>query len=104
MDHVLIDYLRSGECWVLVGSGPSIEAGYPSWKSLADTAVTTIALEAPGHDRSRADRALKSGDYPRVFSEAQSALGAPRLLQVLNSRMQRLSSSPSRMYELIAKW
>ena len=35
MDKFLIDYLHSGKTWLLIGSGPSVEVGQPSWEELA---------------------------------------------------------------------
>lgn len=45
MDKYLIDYLRSGKAWVLVGTGPSIQMGYPSWSVLAERAANWVKQE-----------------------------------------------------------
>lgn len=46
MDSYLVEYLRSGKAWLLVGSGPSIAAGYPNWRTLAEGAVELCVLSA----------------------------------------------------------
>ena len=53
MDGYLIDYLKSGNAWVLVGSGPSSEMGYPTWQDLAVSAFTAVQTTIPGHDHKK---------------------------------------------------
>jgi len=48
MDEYILDYLKSGKAWLLVGSGPSSAIGYPSWQQLADAAVKLCRIEADG--------------------------------------------------------
>ena len=57
MDTVLVDYLMSGETWLMVGSGPSNAMQYPSWRSLASTAIETAKIEALGMDLKVAEKA-----------------------------------------------
>ncbi len=45
MDEFLIDYLRSGQCYLFIGSGPSCQMGYPSWEDLASIAASTAKIE-----------------------------------------------------------
>ena len=35
----LIKSINSGRCLLLVGSGPSIEIGLPTWKQLTDLSI-----------------------------------------------------------------
>jgi hypothetical protein len=85
MDTYLIEYLKSGRAWLLVGSGPSIAAGYPSWKALATEAVSLCKDDAVGHDLKLLESMFKSGKYPEVFGEAATIVGMPRLLEHLRS-------------------
>jgi len=102
MDSFLIKYLQSGKAWVLVGSGPSIAMGYPSWEKLASFAVELATIEQRGHDLAALNRAMAKKDYPLVFQEAKKIVGASRLLQHL--REKNKPSSKGRIYELIAQW
>ena len=38
----LITQLTSGRCFALIGSGPSIVMGYPSWTKLAQCAIELL--------------------------------------------------------------
>jgi len=102
MDSFLIKYLQSGKAWVLVGSGPSIAMGYPSWEKLASFAVELATVEQRGYDLANLNRAMANKDYPLVFQEARNIVGASRLLQHL--REKNKPRWEGRIYELIAQW
>lgn len=102
MDRFLIEYLKSGRAWVLVGSGPSTEMGYPSWSKLAEVAISTVKAERAGHATASLDVAFRHQDFPGVFEQAQQILGAPRLLQALHAEMKPSRSAD--IYKLICRW
>jgi len=103
MDKFLIDYLLSGKAWVLVGSGLSIERGYPSWKRLAELAIELARVEGNQSNISEAESAYKRGDYAFVFEKIKEWIGIERLLQHLQLHL-RASKNDKKIYELIAKW
>lgn len=102
MDTFLIDYLKSGKAWVLVGSGPSIQAGYPSWQQLATVALETARAEGPPGGMHAADAAFKRSDFPRVFEEIVTLIGSQRLRQVLQESLT--VAQPGSLYSLMARW
>ena len=42
IDRDLVRALNSGHCFALIGAGPSCEIGLPSWKQLAEDAVSLL--------------------------------------------------------------
>lgn len=102
MDTYLIKYLNSGKAWLLIGSGPSIEMGYPTWEELAKKAVEIIEVEGHGNPQGALTRALQHKDFPQVFEEAKKILGGPRLLEILRQNFK--GKKPGRIYEIISKW
>src|SRR5439155_2598093 len=102
VDSVLIDYLKSGKAWVLIGSGPSNEMGYPSWAALASVAETETRLVGRGADFAALDSAVKRKDYPSVFQSAEEILGGSRLRQILQDQLR--PSRSGEIYELMARW
>lgn len=102
MDSFLIDYLKSGKSWVLIGSGPSIEMGYPSWEKLAVYAEKIAKVEKFGNGLKNLEAALGCRDFPTVFEEVKSLLGGHRFLQCLQDVFK--PARPGRIYELIARW
>jgi len=85
IDRILVDYLRSGLAWVFVGSGPSTEIGYPTWRQLAEVAIAAVKTDRPGTSYANLETPLRLLDFPEVFEEAARRLGTSRLLQVLHS-------------------
>jgi len=102
MDSHLIDYLQSGEAWLLVGSGPSTEMGYPDWEELAENTLNTLKGECVGVDFSGADEALRKKDFLGVFQEEWKIVGGQRIRQIISGYLHPARSG--RIYELIAKW
>lgn len=102
MDSMLFEYLISGKAWLLIGSGPSIEMGYPSWRRIAEVAIQTIKTEQPKTDCSSIEADLAKQNYPAVFEKAKTELGYPQLIYTMRQIMN--SSKTSKLYEIIAKW
>ncbi len=102
MDTFLIDYLKSGKAWALIGSGPSIEMGYPSWDKLAEIAAKEVRAANLEYAFKGIESSLKQTNYPLVFEKARDALGGPRLLQVLFQALQ--ASRLGIIYKMIARW
>ncbi|MEW6130166.1 MAG: SIR2 family protein [Acidobacteriota bacterium] len=102
MDEFLIDYIKSGKAWLFIGSGPSIEMGYPSWSELASIAIDTVKIESVGTNHKKIEVHFKKNEYPKVFEEAKKILGGHRLLQILSDNLK--STSSSEIYKLISEW
>lgn len=102
LDDYLIDYLRSGNAWLLVGSGPSMDMGYPSWEKLASALIESVTLENRDFDCLKITKAFEEKDYPRVFSEGDAALGNARMRQILSGNLY--PTKAGKIYELIAQW
>ena len=102
MDRFVIDYLNSGKAWLLIGSGPSIEMGYPSWGDLATRIVDLILRETPPENHSRVETPLKNKNYPKVFYEAFNILGSERICSEL--RLCMVPTKKGNIYPLLAEW
>lgn len=102
MDKYLIEYLQSGKAWVLVGSGPSIDMGYPSWEQFATFAIELVKTESKVSGLSNINKAFFRGDFPSVFQQVKDIIGGPRLIQFLREKNRR--SRSGRIYPLIAQW
>jgi hypothetical protein len=98
----IIEYVQSGKAWVLFGSGPSIEMGYPDWEQLARIALDAVHTEYIGHDFNAIDSAWGKKDYPTVFEEAKNVLGIDSLRQLLRNNLH--STRPGRIYEIVSQW
>lgn len=102
MDQFVVDYLRSGKAWLLIGSGPSNQMGYPSWEKFASLGLEILKKEARDKNSDQVENAIRKKDFPKALELLNSLLGTNRLLQHLhdNCRASRLG----KIYELIARW
>ena len=104
MDSYLIDYLRSGEAWVFVGSGPSNAMGYPSWSNLAEAAVRYSESIGPVDNTLRELLEKRPPDYPAVFQRVGETVTMPVLLRELRTVMATYTPGDSEIYDTIASW
>ena len=102
MDPFIVDYLRSGRAWLLVGSGPSNEIGYPTWTIMSEASHALAHSEDGGKDLAKLDMATANSDFPAVFEEAAHVVGLPRLLQHLRSMFR--STGNGKVYQHLARW
>ncbi|MBI2846366.1 MAG: SIR2 family protein [Chloroflexi bacterium] len=102
MDSVLIEYLSSGEAWLLVGSGPSIEMGYPTWAQLAQKSLEVLRAEQTNGDLTRMRKVIENKDYPEAFKAAVDMFGSLRIRQILGDYLKPTKSG--KLYEMVAAW
>jgi hypothetical protein len=106
MDQYLIEYLKSGKAWLLVGSGPSTAIGYKSWGALAASAVGLCKVETVDRDLSGLTTLLGAQKYTEVFEEAGTILGMPHLINHLQRAIlpERADARSDSIYDSIARW
>lgn len=77
----LIEIINKGHVWAFVGSGASIDAGYPSWRRLVEKSVNR--LEPKVREVILADdrytRGLQKELFPQCFSRIESLAGRDAL-------------------------
>jgi len=104
-DKRLIRMINNGRCFILVGSGPSCELGYPSWQKLAELTYTELkrigcVLDAKSYEKYLADK-----KYPEFFRQAECDLGERNaLIKIIKSLLIPRAGSQGVLYELITKW
>ncbi|KAA0229616.1 hypothetical protein EDS67_11335 [candidate division KSB1 bacterium] len=102
MDSTLIEYLRLGKAWVLVGSGPSIEMGYPDSKRLANFAIQLVEVEGQYSLLPELKEAHAKKDFAKVFEQAQRAIGIKKLISSLDEKLK--PTETAKIYEMLARW
>ncbi|MDP1714652.1 MAG: SIR2 family protein [Anaerolineales bacterium] len=103
MDSFLIEYLKSGKAWLLMGSGSSIEMGFPDWKLLAQQTIELIKTESPNTSLTKILLAFEKQNYPDVFEQAFNSIVPQQVLAHLQKSF-RPQKRTGRIYELLAKW
>ena len=105
LDKRLIRKINSGRCFVLVGSGPSCEVGYPSWHKLAKLTYEKLTEMGCVSDSTSYDKYLAEKKYPELFRQAERDLeDRNALVNLLKPLLKPTERQQSVLYELISKW
>lgn len=105
-DPDLIHKINNGRCFVLIGSGPSSEVGYPSWEKLTKDVWGEVLRAKPTADQKSFDQFLARKDFPAALRQAEVELGSrPALISVVQKVFLPVSRSVAHpIYEYLAKW
>jgi len=102
----LIRKINSGRCFALVGAGPSLEIGYPSWEILTNKVVSHVLKINRQADKDSYDKFITNGDFPAALRQAEVDLGSREsLVSIVRPMLEpRRSDIVHPIYEYIAKW
>ena len=104
-DKRLIENINNGRCFVLVGSGPSCEVGYPSWHKLAKQTYEELKNRGCVSDFKSYEKYLKEKKYPELFRQAERDLGSREaLVNLLRPLLNPTEKKQGVLYGLISKW
>ena len=107
-DKRLIRSINNGRCFVLVGSGPSCEVGYPSWQRLAELTYSELKKRDSVSDPNSYEKYLEDKKYPEFFRQAERDLGdrlalVDMIKPLLNPSVTSVKNRGV-LYELLSKW
>jgi hypothetical protein len=104
-DKRLIRSINNGRCFVLVGSGPSCEVGYPSWQRLAELTYAELTKMGCVSDTKSYEKYLVNKKYPEFFKQAERDLGNRNdLVHIIRPLLNPSTKKHGVLYELISKW
>jgi len=104
-DKNLIRKINSGRCFVLVGSGPSCEVGYPSWQRLAELTYAELKKIRMVSDSKSYENYLSEKKYPELFRQAERDIGDRiALVNLIKPLLCPTACKRGDIYDLISKW
>ena len=104
-DKRLIRSINNGRCFVLVGSGPSCEVGYPSWQRLAELTYAELKKRDSVSDSNSYEKYLEDKKYPEFFRQAERDLGDRfALVDMIKPLLNPSVKKRGVLYELLSKW
>lgn len=104
-DKRLIRTINNGRCFILVGSGPSCEVGYPSWLRLAQLTYEELKKKGIVSDSKSYEKFLAHKQYPELFRLAERDLGDRNaLVKLIKHLLIPTARHQGVLYELISKW
>lgn len=103
IDKQLVRAINKGSCFCIVGAGPSIELGLPSWHILADKVIGILSSALSEVDIAKYENLLAKKKYLSIFSRAEKVLGKENLLYNIK---QFITIKPhnGNLYKFIANW
>jgi hypothetical protein len=101
----LIDLANGGELWGFVGSGPSVDAGAPSWNALVGRVLGTLGDDerAAILADTRFEKGFERSEYPQSFSRIAAIVGKPALDDAIRLAMAP-HQTPGELHQKIADW
>ncbi len=105
IDQDLLRKINRGRCFVLVGSGPSCEVGYPSWHNLAKRTYEQLMQDGLVQDTRSYESYLEQKKYPELFRQAEVDIGGREaLINLLKPLLIPADKGHGFIYEILSKW
>lgn len=105
LDNRLVRMINNERCFVLVGSGPSCEPGYPSWKKLANDTYKLLCDREVAKDKDSYEKYLQRKQYPELFQLAETDLGDRKeLVSLVKSLLTKQPGKRGDIYDWLIKW
>ena len=106
IDTDLLDLVNSGNAWVFVGSGVSVDSGLPSWGGLVSQ---TIGALTPEHQLMVENDAhlwesKAAGDFARCFQRIQNVAGREVVIDHVRRIILDGPEEPGELVKLLADW
>lgn len=83
----LINLVNKGSMWAFVGSGASIDSGFPSWKGLIERVASRLQQGTEIVNDERFKKAFATGSYPQCFSRIEALVGRDGLEKAVTAEM-----------------
>jgi hypothetical protein len=104
-DPRLISKLNRGGCFALIGSGPSTEMGYNTWRELAAATYEALSKAGKVSDKDSYTKYLAENKYPELFRQAERDLGdRTTFVQLVKSLLIVKTHRPPAIYNILAGW
>ena len=100
----LIKAIHSGKCVALVGSGPSCEAGLPSWDQLVSSILQARLDRFSDEQREAVERMRSQREYARALGAIEGCIGRSELLSAARLELAGAVIKDSPIYRTLAKW
>jgi len=105
LDERLVRKINLGSCFALVGSGPSCEVGYPSWRKLAEKAHQHLSAAGKIKDAVSYRRYLEKKQFPELFRQVElDAGGRAELVGIVKQYLVPEAGKSSQIYDCLVKW
>jgi hypothetical protein len=106
LDQQLIDIINSGNAWAFIGSGFSVDSGFPSWDALLHKVITQAKFSIgsmPADVLKRVQKRQNKHKLPEAFSLLKSHYGNSEIDSIV-CRIFNMSTEPGEVTKTLAQW
>lgn len=103
IDRDLVRAINSGNCFAIVGAGPSCELGLPSWKKQAEMIIGQLDATENRAVIEQCEGLLRDNQYPSVFSALEQVFALDGLVTKVAETLQSNRTNGS-VYKSLAQW
>ena len=102
----LIDLINRGGTWAFVGSGVSIDSGFPSWSELVQGTIERLDEDKKQEivRNKRYKSAFSQGYYPRCFSIIETVIGRTSLENLVTAQLASVQKPLGKIVRYLADW
>ena len=103
LERDFIKSINSGKCLAIVGSGPSIDIGLPTWKKLAEDAIYLLDENTIKAKNVKFTKLIDNGDFPKIFSIIREEIGLEKLTSWIEKELE-INQENGGLYNYISTW
>lgn len=103
LERDLVKAINSGNCFILVGSGPSNEIGLLSWNDLANHCIKLLNADKFKVHNVQLKKLLAEKDYPKIFSIVSNEVGIDELARKIQDVLEN-DRVDGGIYTFISNW
>ena len=106
IDTDLLDLVNTGDAWVFIGSGVSLDAGLPSWASLVTLTLHRLSpddRQAVKNDI-RFQKGRESNDFPRCFQRLKQIATPEQVVDAVRQIILENTDTLGDLTRLLADW
>lgn len=107
IDKELLKTIHSGKCFLLVGSGASIDAGYPSWSELALSLLEENKTKYSDEEYLSIEKRIDGGEVDNLlsfFDNLEKRVGKDKIVSQILTIFNSVETKESEIYSIISSW
>lgn len=106
-DAIILKQINSGKCFLLVGSGASIDSGYPNWKDLVEQIFNQAKSTLPDDDQKSIINLLSSPvpeNLIKVLDVIEKRNSKTFLVDIVKDIFDKIEPKQNDIYSIISQW
>ena len=106
IDTELLDLINSGNAWVFIGNGVSVDAGLPSWANLVTLTLARLTSDDQKMVKEdiRFQKRQERNDFAQCLQRMQDIVGQTFVIDMVRQIILEKTDKPGHLTKLLADW